>query len=176
MFKSDMIKPTWDTNGRLSKQAYKKSQGGLSFLGLVVLIVGAVVLLNYTRNNLLLSYGVVSLVAFYAIYLQYRYAQLSIRRLHDRGLPGWLFWPVPLVGIAAIGTAALLLVKVMYQGGLFDFLGSLPGLMEPIIRIYFFNGLGFWATALLIGYNLFLWYNLNARGMPGPNRYGEASE
>lgn len=176
MLSADGIKPKWDTSGRLSKRAYKKSQGGFSFLGLIALVVGAVVLLNFTKDNLWLSYGVVAVVAAYAVYLQFRYAQLSIRRLHDRGLPGWLFWPVPLVGIAAIGTAALLLVKVLVAGGLFDFLGALPGLLEPLIRIYFFNGLGFWATGLIILYNLFLWYNLNARGTPGANRYGEAAE
>jgi uncharacterized membrane protein YhaH (DUF805 family) len=176
MIEVDAIKPKWDTNGRLSKQAYKKSQGGFSLLGLVLLLVGAIVVLNFTRGNIWLSYGVVAVVAVYAVYLQYRNAQLSIRRLHDRGLPGWLFWPVPLVGLAAIGTAALLLVKVMFQGGLFEFLGSLPGLLEPIVRIYFFNGLGFWATGLILLYNIFLWYNLGARGTPGPNAYGDAPE
>jgi uncharacterized membrane protein YhaH (DUF805 family) len=176
MIEMDAIKPKWDTNGRLGKQAYKKSQGGLSFLGLVALVIGAVFLLNFTHNNLLLSYAVVALVAFYAVYLQYRYAQMSIRRLHDRGLPGWLFWPVPLTGIAAIGAGALLMVKVMYQGGLFDFLGGLFNLIEPLVRLGFYNGLGWWAVGLILLYNFFLWYNLNARGSDGPNRYGDAPE
>ena len=35
MLSADGIKPKWDTSGRLSKRAYKKSQGGFSFLGLI---------------------------------------------------------------------------------------------------------------------------------------------
>ncbi len=176
MISTEMVRTKWDTNGRLGKRAYQKSQGGLSLVGLLILIAGAAFLLNFTRDNVWLSYGVVVAVAIYAIYLQYHYAQRSIRRLHDRGLPGWLFWPVPLVGLAAIASGALLLVKVMIAGQLMDFLWNLPGLLEPLVRIYFFNGLGWWVTGLIILYNLFLWYNLNARGTPGPNRYGEVDE
>lgn len=176
MIEVSAVNTKWDSNGRLSKQAYKKSQAGLSFIGMVLVVIGAAIVLHFTRDNLWLSYGVVGVAAIYAVYLQYRNAQLSIRRLHDRGLPGWIFWPVPLVGLAAIGTAALLLVKVMFQGGLLEFLGSLPGLVEPIVQLYFFNGLGFWATGLILLYNIFLWYNLGARGTPGPNAYGDAPE
>ncbi|MEI9902536.1 MAG: hypothetical protein WDN06_00020 [Asticcacaulis sp.] len=82
--------------------AYKSATGGLSLTGFAILVGGAILLLNLTRHNIYLSIaggrrhpGGPDLPAI-------RYAQLSIRRLHDRGLPGWLFWPVILSSLTVL--------------------------------------------------------------------------
>ncbi|MEI9902537.1 MAG: hypothetical protein WDN06_00025 [Asticcacaulis sp.] len=49
---------------------------------------------------------------------------------------------------------------------------SLMQLMEPVIRLVFYKGIGLWGGLALIAYNLYIAWNLNAEGMAGDNVYG----
>ncbi len=166
-----MIRLAWNANGRLGRRAYKSATGGLSLAGFAILVGGAILLLNLTRHNIYLSIAAVVAILAILTYLQYRYAQLSIRRLHDRGLPAWLFWPVGLSGLVVLA-GGYVLIQAMYQGGIFTFMYSLMGLMEPIVRLVFYKGIGVSAALVLLVYNLFIGWNLNADGTPGDNAYG----
>lgn len=166
-----MISLAWNANGRLGRRAYKDATGGLNLTGFAAVIGGAIGVLGLTRHNIYLSIAAVVAIMIVLAYLQYRYAQLSIRRLHDRGMPGWLFWPVMLSGLVVLA-GGYVLIQAMYQGGLFTFMYSLMGLMEPIVRLVFYKGIGITAAFALLIYNLFISWNLGADGVPGDNRYG----
>lgn len=167
-----MINLAWNSNGRLARRAYKDATGGLSLSGLVILIGGAIAVLSLTKHNTYLSMAAVAAITAILLYIQYRYAQLSIRRLHDRGLPGWLYWPVMALGLAVIGSGAYVLMRALYDGGLFSFVSSLLGLMAPIVSVVLFKGVGLMGALALIAYNLFIAWHLGAEGRPGDNRYG----
>lgn len=166
-----MISLAWNARGRLGRRAYKDATGGLGITGFAATVGGAIGVLSLTRHNMYLSIAAVIAIMVVLAYLQYRYAQLSIRRLHDRGLPGWLFWPVILSSLIVLA-GGWALVQAMYQGGLFTFMYSLMQLMEPVVRLFFYHGIGLWAGLALIVYNLFIAWNLGAAGMRGDNAYG----
>ncbi len=161
----------WRTYGRLSRQGYRDATGGLNLGGIFVLVAGAILVLNLTRHNLYLSIAAVAIVMVVLAYLQYRAAQLAIRRLHDRGLPGFLFWPVALNGIVVLAGGTVL-VKAMYDGGVLGFVPALLQLMDPIIGLVFYKGIGLLGAAALLFYNLFIGWNLGAEGLAGDNAYG----
>lgn len=167
-----MINLTWNDKGRLDRRAYKDATGGLNLTGLAMLAAGGVIVLGFTRHNIYISIAVVAVVVAVLAYLQYRYAQLSIRRLHDRGLPGWLLWPSLLAGLAVLGYGGYVLVQALYQGGIFTLMYNLMGLMEPVIRLVFYKGIGIAGILAFLVYNLFISWNLGAESRPGDNRYG----
>lgn len=171
-----MIHLAWDTRGRLGRQAYKDATGGISLVTWAGIILGALFVFNFTRGNIYTSTAVVAGIMVVLVYLQYRYAQLSIRRLHDRGLSGILYLPMIVFALAALGYGGWALIKVMYAGGLWALLYNLPGLVEPYISVFFYNGIGPTIAILLIIYNLFIAWSLGARGRPHDNRYGPATE
>ncbi len=166
-----MLSLSWNADGRLGRRAYKDATGGLNLGGLVVLAGGALLVLNLTHHNLYLSIAAVILIMAALAYLQYRYAQLAIRRLHDRGLPGWLFWPVALNGLVVLA-GGWVLVQAMYRGGIFTFMSDLTGLMTPVVQLLLYKGFGIMGALVLVAYNLFISWNLNARGRAGDNAYG----
>ena len=166
-----MISLDWNADGRLGRRAYQSATGGLNLGGIVVFVAGAILVLNLTRHNLYLSIAAVVIIMAALAYLQYRYAQLAIRRLHDRGLPGWLFWPVALNGLVVLA-GGWVLIQAMYRGGIFTLMSDLAGLAEPIVRLVFYKGIGLIGGLILIAYNLFIVWNLGARGQSGDNAYG----
>jgi uncharacterized membrane protein YhaH (DUF805 family) len=167
-----MLKLGWNTKGRLSREDYRAAQTKIGLTSLIAVIIGAGVVLGFTKQNTYLSLAVVALVVLGVLYLQYRDAQLAIRRLHDRNLPGWLLWPVMLFTLVAIGTASTVLMAALYDGGLTRFLWTLWDITQPLIGLAFsLGGYGLLAAVALIAYNLFIQYNLNAHSKPGPNRY-----
>ena len=166
-----MINLAWNANGRLGRRAYKDATGGLNLSGVAILVVGIILVLNLTRHNLYLSIAAVVIIMVVLAYLQYRAAQLAIRRLHDRGLPGFLFWPVALNGLVVLA-GGYALIQAMYQGGIFTFMYDLAGLAEPIVRLVFYKGIGIIGVIIFLLYNLFIGINLNAEGLAGDNAYG----
>lgn len=166
------INLAWNTQGRLSRRTYKDTAGKLDWINVVCIVLAAIIALNFTQQNMPLSIAAVAAVMVVVLYVQYRTAQLSIRRLHDRGLPGFLFWPVLMMGLGVMGFGAWILVQAMYDGGLWGFLWSLLQLTQPLAELVLFNGIGLSVAALILLYNLFIGYNLNAEGARGDNRYG----
>lgn len=167
-----MLKLGWNTRGRLSREDYRAAQTKIGLTSLIAIIIGAGVVLGLTKQNTYLSLGVVALVVLGVLYLQYRDAQLAIRRLHDRNLPGWLLWPIMLFTLVVIGTASTVLMGALYEGGLMRFLWTLWEIAQPLAGLAFsLGGYGLLAAAALVIYGLFIQYNLNARSKPGPNRY-----
>jgi uncharacterized membrane protein YhaH (DUF805 family) len=170
-----MISLAWDTRGRIGRRAYKDATGLMSWLNVIGIVAVALVIFNFTRSHVYLT-GIVSAVVIAALaYLQYRYAQLSIKRLHDRGLSGILYVPLMLFGAVALYYAGYVVVKILYAGGLWSLLYNLPGLMEPYVQVFFWKGIGIWAVLLLLVYNIFISWSLSARGQPGDNRYGPST-
>ncbi len=168
-----MISLGWDTRGRLSRRAYRAAQTRIGLTSLVGIILGAGVVLGFTKQNTYVSLAVVAVVIAVVVYLQYRDAQLSIKRLHDRNLPGWLLWPIMAFTLATIGTTSYVLMGALYKGGLTDFIFSLLGILQPLVGLAFqYSGFGFMLAIGLIIYSLFIQYNLNAESKPGDNRYG----
>lgn len=169
-----MISLGWDTHGRLSRRAYRAAQTRIGLTAFIGMIVGAVVVMAFTKQNTYISLAVVGAVVAVVVYLQYRDAQLSIKRLHDRNLPGWLLWPIMALTLVTIGTASYVLMGALYKGGLTDFIFSLYGILQPLVGLAFqFSGIGFLLAIAFVVYGLFIQYNLNADSKPGPNRYGE---
>jgi uncharacterized membrane protein YhaH (DUF805 family) len=167
-----MLKLGWDTKGRLNRQDYRSAQTKIGLTSFVGMIIGAGVVLGFTKQNTYLSLGVVALVVIGVLYLQYRDAQLAIRRLHDRNLPGWLLWPLMLFTLAVVGTASTVLMGALYEGGLMRFLWTLWEIAQPLAGLAFsLGGYGLLMAAAFIIYGLFIQYNLNANARPGPNRY-----
>ncbi|MBW8882389.1 MAG: DUF805 domain-containing protein [Asticcacaulis sp.] len=171
-----MISLAWDTRGRLGRQAYKDATGGLSLTWWAGLILGALFVVNFTKDNIYTSSAVVAGVMIVLVYLQYRYAQLSIKRLHDRGLSGLLYAPMLMFTLIALAYGGYALVKIMYAGGFFSLVYNLPGLIEPYVQVFFYKGMGLWLTALVLFYWLYISWSLGARGLPRDNRYGPATE
>ena len=171
-----MINLAWNTRGRLGRQAYKDAIGGITLVTWAGIILGALFVLNFTKGNIYTSSAVVGGVMVVLVYLQYRYAQLSIRRLHDRGLSGILYVPMIGFALAAMAYGGYALIKIMYDGGFFALIYNLPGLIEPYVQVFFFNGMGLWVSLLLIFYAIFIAWSLGARGRPSDNRYGPPTE
>jgi uncharacterized membrane protein YhaH (DUF805 family) len=170
-----MLKLGWDTRGRLSREDYRAAQTKLGISSLVAVILGAGVVLGFTKQNTYVSLAVVAVVIAGLLYLQYRDAQLAIRRLHDRNLPGWLLWPIMLFTLAVIGTTSTVLMGALYEGGLMRFLWTVWELAQPLVGLAFsLGGYGLLAAAAMVAYSLFIQYNLNANSRPGPNRYDSA--
>lgn len=171
----DMLKLGWNTEGRLSRQDYRAAQTKIGVTSLIAVILGAGVVLGFTKQNTYVSLAVVAVVVAGVLYLQYRDAQLAIRRLHDRNLPGWLLWPIMLFTLFVIGTASTVLMGALYEGGLMRFLWNLWELTQPLVGLAFsLGGYGALAALAMVGYSLFIQYNLNANAKPGPNRYDSA--
>lgn len=169
-----MISLGWDTRGRLSRRAYRAAQTRIGLTTLVGIILGAGVVLGFTKQNTYVSLIVVGLVVAVVVYLQYRDAQLSIKRLHDRNLPGYLLWPIMAFTLITIGTTSYVLMGALYKGGLMDFAFSLWSILQPLVGLAFqYSGAGFFIAIALIVYSLYIQYNLNADSKPGPNTYGE---
>lgn len=169
-----MISLMWNTEGRLSRRAFRAAQLRIGLTTTIGLIIGTIVVLGFTKQNTYVSLGVVALVVAIVLYLQYRDAQLSIRRLHDRNLPGFLLWPVMLFTLVTVGSASYVLMAALYKGGLTTFIFNLFGILEPLVGLAFrYGGFGLGAALLLIVYTMFIQYNLNAESKPGSNRYGE---
>ncbi|EGF93430.1 putative membrane protein [Asticcacaulis biprosthecium C19] len=169
-----MINLAWNTQGRIGRRAYKDAAGKLDWMTVFGIILASVVALTFTQHNMPLSIAAVAIIIAVILYVQYRAAQLSIRRLHDRGLPGYLLWPVLLVGLGVLGFGAWVLVKAMYAGEFWSFIGALFELITPFFQLVLFNGIGLTAAIVLMLYNLFIAYNLSADGRPVDNRYGPA--
>ena len=170
-----MIKLAWDTRGRLDRQAYKDATAGIGIVTWLGIIGGALFVFNFTRNNIALSNGVATFLMIVLIYLHYRNTQLSIRRLHDRGLSGIVYIPMSLFGLAALAYGSYALVKIMYNGGLLSLLYNIPGLIEPYVAVFFYKGIGLGLALLILAYTLYISWNLGARGQPRDNRYGPAA-
>ncbi|ESQ75607.1 DUF805 domain-containing protein [Asticcacaulis sp. AC402] len=171
-----MIDLTWNTHGRIGRRAYKDTAGKLDWMTVLGIILASVVAVTFTKHNMPLSIAAVAVIIVVILYLQYRAAQLSIRRLHDRGLPGYLLWPVLLVGLGVTGFGAWVLVKAMYSGDFLAFFFALFELVTPFFQLVVFNGIGTIAFVLLAVYNVFVAYNLSAEGKPGDNRYGPGAD
>lgn len=168
-----MLKLAWDTKGRLSRREYLAAQTRMGLTTLLAIIVGAGLVLGFTKQNTYLSLAVVAVVVAGVLYLQYRDSQRAIRRLHDRNLPGWLLWPGMLFTLLTVGMASTLLMKALYDGGLASFLWNLWNIVQPLAGLAFsLGGFGLLAAAAVLLYSLFITYNLNAESRPGPNRYG----
>jgi uncharacterized membrane protein YhaH (DUF805 family) len=170
-----MLKLGWNTDGRLSRQDYRDAQMKIGLTSFVGVIIGAGVVLGFTKQNTYVSLAVVAFVVAAVLYLQYRDAQLAIRRLHDRNLPGWLLWPLMMFTLVVIGTASTVLMGALYEGGLTRFLWTLWEITQPLVGLAFsLGGYGLAAAIALVIYSLFIQYNLNANAKPGPNRYDSA--
>jgi len=170
-----MISLAWDTRGRIGRRAYQAATGFIGWVNLIGVVAVALVVFNFTRDHIYLTGIAAAAVMAVLAYLQYRYAQLSIRRLHDRGLSGILYVPVMIFGIVALYYAGYVVVKILYAGGLWSLLYNLPGLLEPYVQVFFWHGIGIWAVLALLLYNIFISWSLSARGQPGDNRYGPAT-
>jgi len=167
-----MINLAWNTHGRIGRRAYNDATGRIGFMNLLGLVIAAAAIFFLTRDNTYLAVGAVSVIMAALFYLQYRYAQLSIRRLHDRGLPGWLYFPIMLFGLITLGWGGYLLLKALLTGGLFAFVSGILGLIDPLVPLFFYKGIGFTVAILLVIYHIFVSWNLGAEGKIGDNRYG----
>lgn len=171
-----MISLAWNTRGRLGRRAYKEATGWMSFSMLVAIVAVVLVIFNFTRSHVYITGVVAAVVMATLLYLQYRYAQLSIRRLHDRGLSGILYFPIMAFSLVALYYAGYAVVKILYAGGFWSLIYNLPGLLEPYVQVFFYKGIGFGLACLLVLYNIFVAWNLSAEGRPSDNRYGPATE
>ena len=171
-----MIDLAWNTRGRLSRRAYQDATGRMSFVSFVAIIATILVIFTFTRNHIYITGAVAAVVMVILLYLQYRFAQLAIRRLHDRGLSGILYFPIMAFSLVVLYYAGYTVVKILYDGGFLSLIYNLPGLLEPYIQVFFYKGIGFTLAVVLLIYNVFVNWNLGAEGRSSDNRYGPAPE
>ncbi len=167
-----MINLAWDTRGRIGRRAYKDATGWMSFTMLIGIVAAVLVIFNFTKSHIYITGFVAVAVMAVLLYLQFRYAQLSIRRLHDRGLSGLLYAPIMVFGLVALYYAGYVVVKILYAGGFWSLIYNLPGLLEPYVQVFFYKGIGLGLAVILLMYNVFVSWNLGAEGRIGDNRYG----
>ena len=171
-----MISLAWNTRGRLGRRAYQEATGRMSFVTFAAIVVTLLVIFNFTRNHTYITGAVAAVVMAILLYIQYCFAQLAIRRLHDRGLPGILYFPIMAFSLVVLYYAGYSVVKILYAGGFWSLIYNLPGLMEPYIQVFFYKGIGFSLAVILLMYNIFVNWNLGAEGRSSDNRYGPAPE
>ena len=171
-----MISLAWNTRGRLGRRAYKEATGWMSFSMLIAIVAVVVVIFNFTRSHIYITGVVAAVVMAILLYLQYRYAQLSIRRLHDRGLSGILYFPIMVFSLVALYYAGYAVVKILYAGGFWSLIYNLPGLLEPYVQVFFYKGIGLTLAVVLLVYNIFVSWNLGAESRSSDNRYGPATD
>ena len=171
-----MLKLGWNASGRIDRRSFREATGRMGWTTIFALLLGAVVIVSLTRDKPALSMAVAAVVTALVLYLQYRYAQLSIQRLHDRGLSGYLYAPILLIAFAVIVCSAVVLEQALLKGGVLSFFFSLLGLIDPLIQVFFYKGFGVMATLVLILYNLFISWNLHAPGQRRDNGFGPQPE
>ncbi len=109
-----------------------------------------------------LTEALITVAIIVGVYVQYRYTQAMIRRLHDRNISGKVMIPLFLFSFIVIGFGinALLGNDLTHIQQIVTWLNSGPGWLPPLVFVPFF------AYTFFVGINMYL------NGTPGPNRYG----
>ncbi len=158
-----MIDLTWDTKGRMSVEDYRKARWrhiAFCLIPTAIYIAGAVATTVASPVTVLAAFVIGSLLL---AYYRYRFMQVMIKRLHDRGLSGWvlLLNPISMLTIVGLLVVASVLILQPSPSTLTSFLSRSN---DPIIV----------AITILpvIAVSIFLRFQLSRKGVPGANRYG----
>ncbi len=158
-----MIDLTWNTKGRMSVEDYRKARWrhiAFCLIPTVIYIAGAAAASVVSPVTVLAAFAIGSLLLSY---YRYRFMQVMIKRLHDRGLFGWVLLLNPISVLIIVGLLVVASILIL-QPSPSTLTGFLSSGNDPIIVA---------ATILpVIALSIFLRFQLSRKGVPGANRYG----
>ncbi len=156
-----MIDLSWNTRGRIGLAEYNKARWrhfAFCLIPLALIIGGSV---SLTQLPPWAGVSIIGLGIIVLFYYRFRFMQVIVRRLHDRNFSGMLLIMAPIIQLTILG-GILAYVFAAAAGN------SVPSWISE-------SGSPLWIWVVLlpvIGFNLFLRYQLSQAGTPGVNRYG----
>ncbi len=158
-------------NGRLSRKGYASISFGNRFGTYGLFLLAAFICGAATRLYPLALWAILGLVILVLVYMQYRYAQLTVQRMHDRNMNG--IWVMPMLIarllIFSIFIGEFLAISAKKSNFISNYLDSI-GPIQSSYRIVIFIGI-----ALLILYYAVIKINLDFFGSaPFASRFGSA--
>lgn len=155
-----MVDLTWNSRGRIGLAEYNKARWrhfAFCVIPIVLFVAGSAGLssLPIWVGGAAWAVGLVLL-----IYYRFRFMQLMVRRLHDRGMSGKLILLSPLIQLTVLGGIAAFAF----------YTAAGDGMPKWIVE-----GSDLWIWAFIIPavvFNFFLRYQLSQGGTMGANRYG----
>jgi uncharacterized membrane protein YhaH (DUF805 family) len=165
-----MVDLSWNTNGRMALADYRKARWRHFMFCMIPVgcylaagVIGATTLSSAPTTGVTAGLGVSLLGTILLFYYRYRFLQVMVKRLHDRNISGKLLVLSPilmfLILILLIGFVA---VGISGNSALDHWLGDSNNL--PIAG---------WGVILpFIAFNIFLRFQMNRAGTPGPNKFG----
>jgi uncharacterized membrane protein YhaH (DUF805 family) len=161
-----MIDLIWNTQGRISREAYRKARWRHFAFCLIptAIYIGAALALTSLPPAAYISAFLLATVLL--TYYRYRFTQVMVRRLHDRNMSGWWLLLNPIMAyliIAVVVIAAFLADSHGVIGKAFSDDKHSAAIAFAVI-----------VPALLM--SLFLRYQLSKKGVPGANRYGPPTD
>ena len=161
-----MIDLIWNIQGRISREAYRKARWRHFAFCLIPLAIyiGAALALTSLPPAAYVSAFVLATVLL--AYYRYRFAQVMIRRLHDRNMSGWWLLMNPAIAYLAIAVAVVVIVVLNLSSGPHGGLVNKDATSTII----------FVALAPAILMSFFLRYQLSRKGVPGANRFGPPTD
>lgn len=156
-----MIDLSWDTHGRIDRDAYRKARWrhfAFCLIPAVLFVLGGI-----GAATTLIWLSVLAWIAGFVLisYYRYRFMQVMVRRLHDRNLSGWVMLLSPFVLVLALTVGGVWLFTTVANA-------ASPSWLNDTTTKF-----GIWIVLLpAIAINVFLRYQLTRPGTPGPNKYG----
>ncbi len=157
-----VINLTWNTQGRLARRPYRRLRWTLGLLPVVPVLAVCVAVANGLPFTHPLTEALITFAILVAAYVQYRYTQAMIRRLHDRDISGKVLIPLFLFStiLISFGISGALSQDFSRIEQITTWLNSGPTWRPLLVFIPFF------AYTVFVGINMYL------TGTSGTNRYG----
>jgi len=161
-----MIDLIWNIQGRIGRDAYRKARWRhFAFCMIPVAIyIGTAMALTSLPPAAYVSAFILASVLL--AYYRYRFAQVMIRRLHDRGMSGWWLLMNPAIAYLAIALAIAIVVFLNLGSGPHGVLANKDAT----------SGIIFVALVPALLMSFFIRYQLSKKGVPAANRFGPATD
>ncbi|MGN6423896.1 MAG: DUF805 domain-containing protein [Asticcacaulis sp.] len=155
-----MINLSWDTNGRIDRETYRKERWrhfAFCLIPIALFVLGGIGAMTAPIWLCAIAW----IAGFVLItYYRYRFMQVMVRRLHDRNLSGWFMLLSPLVTVLAMAVGGGWLFATFAVGA--------PVRLDETTS----QGVFFAILLPTIIINIFLRFQLTRPGTNGPNKYG----
>jgi uncharacterized membrane protein YhaH (DUF805 family) len=165
-----MIDLSWNTKGRIALPDYRKARWRHFMFCLIPVacyiaaaVIGGATLSSAPTAGISAGVGLSLIGTVLLFYYRYRFLQVMIKRLHDRNMSGKLLVLSP-----------ILMILVLFAG---IFAVAAGAIGNPTLDRWLGNdshiSIATWAViAPFLLFNLFLRFQMNRTGTPGPNKFG----
>ncbi len=156
---------------RLGRRSYRWARWGFGLADLVLLVIALFAATDSFPGGTIAAAAVLLVCAVLFMWTQYRFARLSVARLHDNNISGWFLLPYNLLQIAAwclIAYACLgTTLPIPNIGAVWTQITENSAVPGHVILLFVWLAIVIYAGGLSI-------YLRWSDGTAGPNRYGPA--